>query len=425
MNVGKDAAELFYNPEGNNILEFEDKWEGKGKIGWFISALRAKMAYKYPQTLAKYLGIDHPDLEKITILVSDEEKCFKEWYEPELIKAKKSGNSSTLLKFKAYNPIKPSDSFIVLSSNNFDTESAKFQQGRIKQSGGSSSHIILQHTGEEITHQFTDKMPITQFPVREQSKDAPIQVWEFPDEKPPFGLYVAGVDPYKQGQAKYSDSLGAVYIMKRMHDIQSERYQDMFVASYVARPDRKEDWENQARLLIKWYNARTLVENDEYSFIEYMKSKGDAMYLERQPEWLKEIVPNTSVHREYGIHRSSERIRTHLHGCLKQYMEAILYQEKDEKGSVVVEHLGVAKILDYMLLEEIIKWNDEGNFDRVIAAELAIGLARHLDPLIGKTTNVEDPRFKSYFKKKATVSHIFDQKTNRILTRKQGSKLFT
>jgi hypothetical protein len=29
-----------------------------------------------------------------------------------------------------------------------------------------------------------------------------------------------------------------------------------------------------------------------------MKSKGDAHYLERQPEWLKEIVPNTTVKRE-------------------------------------------------------------------------------------------------------------------------------
>jgi hypothetical protein len=423
MEQGKDAATMFFDPVTFNLLEFEDKWEGKGKIGWFISALRARMEYKYPQTLAKYLGIDHPDLEKITILVSDEEKAFKDWWEPTFLKNKKSGNATVLLRFKAYWPTKPSDSFIVLSSNNFDTEAAKFQQARIKVSGGRAAMIELAHDGTKIVHKASDKEPIIDFPARDH-KDAPIQIWEFPDESPPFGLYVAGVDPYKQGQAKYSDSLGAIYIMKRMHDIQSERYQDMFVASYVARPDRKEDWETQARLLIKWYNARTLVENDEYSFIEYMKSKGDSMYLERQPAWLKEIVPNTQVNREFGIHRSSERIRIHLHDSLKKYMEQVVHQETDDRGSITLEYLGVTKMLDTMLLEEIIKWNDEDNFDRVIAAELAIALARHLDPIIGKASDKEDPRFKSYFTKRPKVSTLFDQGAQRSYMKKVGSKLF-
>ena len=309
MEVGKDAATMFFDPAAYNLLEFEDKWEAKGKIGWFMPVTKTNMRFKEKKTLADYLSIDHEDLKNITILVSNEERCLKEWYEPELARAKKSGNSSVILKFKAYWPIKPSDSFIVLSSNNFDTESAKWQQGRIKLSEGKASYVTLEHDGEKIIHKFSDKLPITQFPVKDQSKDTQSGPWEFPDRDPPFGLYVAGVDPYKQGQAKYSDSLGAVYVMKRMHNILGDRYQDMIVASYVGRPDRKEDWENQARLLIKFYNARTLVENDEYSFIEYMKAKGDAQYLERQPAWLKEIVPSSQVSREYGIHRSSERIR--------------------------------------------------------------------------------------------------------------------
>ena len=418
MEVGKDAATMFFDPIPFNLLEFDDEWEGRGKIGWFISALRARMEFKYPQTLAKYLGIDHPDLEKITILVSDQEKAMKDWWEPTYLRNKKSGNSAVVLKFKAYWPIKPSDSFIVLSSNNFDTEAAKVQQKRIKDANGDSSHIVLRHDGTKIVHEFTDKMPITQFPLKDQSKDACIQVWEMPEKDPPFGLYIAGVDPYKQGHAKYSDSLGAVYIFKRMHSIFGDRYQDMFVASYVARPDRKEDWETQARLLIKWYNARTLVENDEYSFIEYMKYKGDEQYLERQPAWIKEIVPNTQVSREYGIHRSSERIVNHLHDGYKKYMEQIVDQKKDEKtGSIISETLGVAKILDTMLLEETIKWNDEDNFDRVVAAELAIALARHLDPIIGKATDQEDPRYKSYFNKNKRKASVFGHTHS-------GSKLF-
>ena len=77
-----------------------------------------------------------------------------------------------------------------------------------------------------------------------------------------------------------------------------------------------------------------------------------------------------------------------------------------------------------MLLEEIIKWNDEDNFDRVIAAELAIALARHLDPVIGKTSDTQDPRFKSYFKKPSNTSRIFGP-TGSVYERRPKNKLFT
>ena len=184
-----------------------------------------------------------------------------------------------------------------------------------------------------------------------------------------------------------------------MHAISGEKYQDMFVASYCARPEKKETWEEQARYLIKYYNARALCENDEISFIDYMIAKGDAHYLERQPDWLKEIVPNTTVRRDYGIHRSSEKIRDFLHGCLKKYSEEVIHTEKDEDGNIKSEIKGMAKIFDPVLLEEMIQYNESGNFDRIIAAELAIALAMKLDPIMGKIGGEQDVRIQSMFTK--------------------------
>ena len=246
-------------------------------------------------------------------------------------------------------------------------------------------------------------------------------IYEFPIESPPYGLYVAGVDPYRQGQSKYSDSLGSVYIYKRMHDLTGEKYQDMFVASYCARPEKKEIWDEQARLLIKYYNARALVENDEVSFIDYMIAKGDAHYLEKQPDWLKEVVPNTTVRRDYGIHRSAEKIRDFLHTCLKKYLEEPIFVEKDENGNVIREVLGVTKIFDPVLLEEIIQYNDDDNFDRVIAAELAIAQAMKMDPIFGKISSTKDSRIESLLKpKKRNV--LFDSSKGLFTNNK--NKLF-
>jgi hypothetical protein len=208
-----------------------------------------------------------------------------------------------------------------------------------------------------------------------------------------------------------------------MHDLTGEKYQDMFVASYCARPDNKETWEDQARLLIKYFNARTLCENDDISFIEYMKAKGDAHYLEKQPEWLKEVVPGSTVKRDYGVHRSSDKIRDYLHTCLKKYMEEVVYQEKDDAGKITKEVTGVSKIFDPILLEEIIQYNDEGNFDRVIAAELAIAQAVKMDPIIGRVGGSGDPRVAALFKPNRK-NQLFTESRG-MFNKNKKSKLFS
>ena len=235
-------------------------------------------------------------------------------------------------------------------------------------------------------------------------------------------MYVAGIDPYRQGKSAYSSSLGSVYIYKRMHAISGEKYQDMFVASYCARPDKKETWEEQARYLIKYYNARALCENDEISFIDYMISKGDAHYLERQPDWLKEIVPNTTVRRDYGIHRSSEKIRDFLHGCLKKYTEEVIHIEKNDQDEITNEVKGMGKIFDPLLLEEMIQYNEDGNFDRIIAAELAIALAMKLDPIMGRTGGKEDDRITALYSQKSKNT-LFSE--SRGIFNSNKRKLFT
>jgi hypothetical protein len=380
------------------------------------------MEAKEPSTLGTFLNQpeDSP-LHEVPMLVSNEEKA-KETTETNLERLKKAGDRVAYLKEKMYYPIEVDDIFLNEDTNIFDIEAAKRQKFRILQQERTGIPVLLFHDGEKIAHEFTDKQPITNFPLKNSDlKDAPVVIYEFPIENPPYGLYVAGVDPYRQGQSAYSSSLGSVYVYKRMHDITGEKYQDMFVASYCARPDKKETWEEQARLLIKYYNARTLCENDDISFIEYMKAKGDAHYLEKQPEWLKEIVPGTTVKREYGVHRSSQKIIDYLHNCLKKYMEESVYKETDENGDVIKEILGVSKILDPVLLEEIIQYNDQGNFDRIVAAELAIAQALKMDPILGKVGGSGDGRVQALFKPNRN-NQLFTE--SRGLFKRKKSKLF-
>jgi hypothetical protein len=422
MKKFMDAKSLMFDADNFNFLAYNNEKDEKRVHGLFIS-YKYRMEAKEESTLGAFLQQpEGSDLHNVKMLVSNEDKAL-EITTANLERLKKAGDRVAYLKEKMYYPLEVDDIFLNEDTNIFDIEAAKRQKGRLLNQGRTGTPVILFHDGEKISHEFTDKQPITNFPLKNSDlKDAPVVIYEFPIESPPYGLYVAGVDPYRQGQAAYSTSLGSVYVYKRMHDITGEKYQDMFVASYCARPDKKDTWEEQARLLIKYYNARTLCENDDISFIEYMKAKGDAHYLEKQPDWLKEVVPGTTVKRDYGVHRSSEKIRDYLHNCLKKYMEEVVYTEKDEDGNIIKEVQGVSKIFDPVLLEEIIQYNDQGNFDRIIAAELAIAQALKMDPVMGKVGGSSDPRVSAIFK--PNKKNVLFTESRGLFNKVKKSKLF-
>jgi hypothetical protein len=424
MKKFMDAKTLMFDVDNFNFLSYDNSPDSKRVHGLFIS-YKYRMEAKLPSSLGVHLNRPtEDDLHNVPMLISDDTRA-KEITITNLERLKKAGDRLAYLKEKMYYPLEVDDIFLNEDTNIFDIEAAKRQKTRLHNNERTGTPVILFSDGERIAHEFTDKQPITNFPLKNSDmKDAPVVIYEFPIENPPYGLYVAGVDPYRQGKSAYSSSLGAVYVYKRMHDLTGEKYQDMFVASYVARPDKKEQWEEQARLLIKYYNARTLCENDDISFIEYMKAKGDAHYLEKQPQWLMEVVPNTTVKREYGVHRSSQKIIDYLHNCLKRYLEEVIYRETDDEGNVIKESTGVSKIFDPLLLEEVIQYNDEGNFDRIVAAELAIAQALKMDPIMGKVGGSGDERVLALFSKNKKQNRLFSEPSQGLFTNKKR-KLFT
>jgi hypothetical protein len=160
-----------------------------------------------------------------------------------------------------------------------------------------------------------------------------------------------------------------------------------------------------------------------------MVDKGDGHYLEDQPEWLKTIVPNTRVNRNKGIHRSAKQIRDFLDGQLKEYFDQLIYNETDDNGSIIKQVFGVSRVLDPMLLEEVIRFDKEKNFDRVIAAQLAIALANKLNPVIRVRSLENDDRVAAYYSKvtgsrNRSKSPVLSMRITGVKTSRSRSKLF-
>lgn len=410
---GQDAEKLHLNPEAYNFLGLEMKEEGK-KYSMFIPGtyrMEAKEDCKLGEWLSKEKGVNIPEkseLYNLSFQCKNEEKALSIIH-AEREKAKQANDQEAYLKAIMYYPLTPEECFLTASFNMYNTDAARAQKNRLFSEGVTGSYVELYHDGEKIQHKFVDKKPILEYPIKANAdKDVPIVIWEMPIKDPPFGLYTAGIDPYRQGQAKFSNSLGVVYIFKRVHNIFDEKAKNEIVACYAARPNEKSKWNEQARLLIKYYNARALCENDEISFIDYMISKGDEQYLEPEPQYLKSRIKNSSVNRKYGIHRSAGEIRNHLDNTLKTYLDTVIKVDKDESGSVIKEYTGVYKIPDPALLDEIIKFNPDDNYDRIIASQLAISLGEYLNSTLGIIDESDgDRRMKSYqnIKKKSLFTN--------------------
>lgn len=160
-------------------------------------------------------------------------------------------------------------------------------------------------------------------------------------------------DPYDHDQSG-TNSLGSCFIYKRFQNFESNS--DIIVAEYTGRPKTAEIFYENVRKLLLYYNARLLYENQNKGLFTYFINKHSDYLLADQPTILTDIVGDTKVNRRKGCHVSKE-IKLWGEGKIKEWLETKLDNNT----------LRLNTILSEPLLEELIKYNDRGNFDRVMA----------------------------------------------------------
>ena len=106
-------------------------------------------------------------------------------------------------------------------------------------------------------------------------------VWERPTKNPEFGTYYASIDPVSEGKTTTSDSLCSIFVYKNPVEVTRETEnglehfieKDKIVAAWCGRYDDINKTHEQLELIIEWYNAWTIVENNISLFIQYMISR--------------------------------------------------------------------------------------------------------------------------------------------------------
>jgi hypothetical protein len=338
------AESIFRNPQDYNCLVFEDIFENRGDIGYFVP---------YTKTLNEFK-------EKPNFVTDD--KRANLYIEHRRTEAKKSDDPTVYQTEIINGPIVPSEAFLVLEGSYFPTlflkqHLSELEGGELKKYLDSSfkGSLIFDDEGKVEFSTVQDARPIRTYPLgKNDNKEGCVEIWVKPQKNDdgvvPRGTYIAGMDVVDKARSTTS-SLPSIVVMNR--------FTRQIVAEYTGRTDNPNDFYEICRKLLLYYNATGMYEQNLPGLFTYFEQKkslyllADTPYQLRNAETFK-VGANTSK----GIN-ASEKVNQTGRDFIKSWLLENVSENSDKR---VLE-----LIYSPAIITELIMWNKDGNFDRVSA----------------------------------------------------------
>lgn len=344
--------ELFYKPKSYNVLSFPNIWdEGREntECAFFVPA---------------YSNLESFDDDGNQVYMDKDGNSYKEKAIENLIdqrnKVKDGGASQQSIdRFISERPIRPAEAVLELGKNIFPRKLLMDQLTRIRTNKKlqSMKHVVdLEWDGNgQVKAIEKPSGDITNYPLKKGDKPhGSVVIWEYPVKDPPLGLYIGGCDPYDHDDS-FTNSLGSTFIFKRVRA--GEAWTDVIVAEYSGRPDTAEEYYENVRKLLTFYNARLLFENERKGIYPYFTNKHCDYLLADQPDKIiSEVFKDSKVQRRKGCHMTKQ-IRAYGEGLILEWL-----LDEFEEG-----HPNVERVYSEPLIEELIENDGVRNVDRVIA----------------------------------------------------------
>lgn len=351
-----DFADLHRNPIYNNFLPFYDNW-GKypDKVEGFFHPVQWNME-------------GHYDLEGNSNLETAKEA--------ELIHRKEliaEGATTSVIRSRMQEyPTDSSEAFSLVSKNTFPGPELQAQLDKLEahkwhETKAMPVKLYYNSEGKVIAEPVLDlvKAGIT---VLDSYLDTPfnkegcIVIYEQPVENAPRGLYKIGYDPVRHQEG---ESLAAIIVYKGIH--MHTPYHDTIVAEYVGRHQDPEKHHKLAMLLADYYNTQIMHENEVADVTSYFKriKRTDVMCV--QPDRvINKSVKNSRTNRSFGCHMPKP-LKDVAAGYVSTWLDKVV--DYDEEGNPITT---IDRIYSRRLLQELINYHPDGNFDLVSALFMAM-----------------------------------------------------
>jgi len=395
---------MVLKPEANDIYAVETNLiDAKGTIG--KSGLFIPEQWSMPPFIDEY---GNSDVEGALAAL---EKLFAQWQ-------KELDPSEYQLRI-SQSPRNIEEAFDYREESPFPQNLVSAQLKRIedKQYGYELIDLYRDEEGK-IKAKITSKLPIDEFPISKKREDkvGSFQVWERPSERPEFSEYYASIDPVGVGKTTTSESLCSIIVYK--NPVEITRYTDngsetfiepgKIVATWTGRFDDINKTHERLELIVEWYNAWTLVENNISQFINHMIHRKKQKYLvpKSQIMFLKDIGSNANVYQEYGWKNTGRIFKDHLLKYGIDFLKEELDHETKENGDIVRTTYGIERIPDPMILAEMKAYVDDLNVDRLVAYCALVAFIKIQEANRGYKKKVEDVTKSGNFDKSNKFSKL-------------------
>lgn len=376
-----DFESMFYNPEAYNLLPITNIWDE--------GADHTTCGYFFPSYINKIGHMDHDGNSDVAGARQSEEATREQ------IK-RDAKDAGVLDKHITEYPFTPKEAFLQHTSNIFPTAMLMEHRNELVRSGMFKSLAVPGHLieGKDGTKLKPDDRlrPVLKFPTQrgDDTTGCPV-IYQSPykeNGEVPRDLYIIAHDPYAQDGR--GQSLGAAYVIKRVNSVSQP--DDMIVASYVGRPDTQDEYNYNLFLLAKYYNARIGFENDRGEIIPYAKRHKLMQYLLPEVEIFdkSDNVRIRKLGRTYGMSMGSKERKGQAEIYLRDWLKTS--RGRNEAGE---QRLNLHYIYDIALIDELVKYNRRGNFDRVSA--LMVGMFHLKDLHTKEVQTVEQQSENTFF----------------------------
>jgi len=336
------AENVFRNPDQYNCLVFEDEFESRGTIGYFVPVIKTRNQHK-----------KGPNLVTDTYTANAEEAEIRE------------GKKKDLTRYQVHiinNPLYPSEAFLVTEGTRFPTVLLKDQLaevlgGKLKRFSDASYKGWLKFDDKSDLYFDTvqDKTPIRSFPLdKYEDKKGLIEIFQMPrrdeDDTVITNRYIAGIDVVDKARATTS-SLPSIIVF--------DRVTRTIVAEYTGRTDDPKYFYEVCRRLLMFYKATAMYEQNFIGLFNYFVQHNASYLLAETPYQLRNsdtYRPGTNTSK--GIFNSGRINDTGI-----DYISSWLLSPINPES----EKLMLNTIYSPAILKELISWNKKGNFDRVSA----------------------------------------------------------
>lgn len=351
------AQELIYHPDGYDVYGLKNVFDSNmpqgSKSCFFFGAYLSHKGYYNCDGVSDVIG------SLIFIL-------------KERIKVKyNSSDPNTLSKKISELPITIKEAILKRDGTIYPVNDLSEQLTKLDADPTSLSRLYvgdLSLTGVDVKFNPTsDVTPIMDFPHKTNKYEGAVIIHELPikgvDGKPQRGRYIAGQDTYDDDSSD-SLSLGALYIM--------DLWTDKLVLEYVGRPTFADDFYENCRRCLLFYNAECNYENNKKGLFKYFSQHNSLYLLSPTLDFLKEkqmMKENSYGNKAYGT-LSTTPIKNYGRRCIRDWLLKPVQTtvvKPDEDGVLKEEEITVRNLTFIpfrALLQELIGWNMDGNFDR-------------------------------------------------------------